>query len=115
MSARNSYQILVRCGWTPSEASLISGYKPTQYELDAFRAAENKATAIANEEKYESAPASFEDRISNREDKYVTIKREGVDNGDCTTRRGVYRRHKFGKGNKGFKAWLEEGFEENRK
>ena len=52
-----------------------------------------------------------DDRTANR---YDSIQSLAGRNGGCTTRRGTYRRLKYGKGNVGRRGFEKQGFEENQ-
>lgn len=103
-----SYEILVKCGYSPEEASRISGLKipkTTQGEI-----------ARMNEERF-GGQLTYEDRFLDKRARPVmrVIEENKPDIGDCTTRKGVYRRMHFGAGNLSRKGWLKRGFAENLK
>jgi len=108
----SAYDMLVKCGYSPAEASRISG-QPIPRNVP-------KNLAEANEAKYSGDTLmSAEDRIMSKFDTsnlYGTIHDMcGVDNGDCTTRKSVYRRYKFGDGRFTKKHFMSKGFEDNVK
>ncbi|MCQ2300818.1 MAG: hypothetical protein MJZ81_11935 [Bacteroidales bacterium] len=117
--SRNAYEMLVKCGYSTEDASRISGWHPSPTDVAAEKRAERLRIAAENERRYGGLRSELEDvsrfrgadtSISFR---YDTIERCKPDVGDCTTRKGVYRRLKYGKGNMTERSWIRAGFERN--
>lgn len=111
----SSYDMLITCGYSPAEASKISGQPIPIRHLPPTK----PQIAAANEAKYGSdTTMTAEERIMRRLDSstthgYKVLRSMRGENGECTTRRGTYRRWKFGKGNIGSRQFERMGFREN--
>ena len=93
---------------------------PKALALLAKVEARKKAEAAKSlEEKY-GGSVTYADRLidarcSSTSNLYSEIQAMSGNNGDCTTRKGTWRRLKFGKGNIGKRGFEKQGFKENRK
>lgn len=114
--------------WTPTPAALallqrIEERKKAQERFStAMQAKEEKRRrkrqADENELKY-GEQLTYSDRMTQCRDdrtanRYDSIQSLAGRNGGCTTRRGTYRRLKYGKGNVGRRGFEKQGFEENQ-
>lgn len=93
---------------------------PKALALLAKVEARKKAEAArAIEEKYGEtltyADRLIDARCSSTSNLYSEIQAMAGNNGDCTTRKGTWRRLKFGKGNIGKAGFERQGFDENSK
>ena len=92
---------------------------PKALALIAKVEARKKAEAAKSlEEKY-GGSVTYADRMigaraSSTSNLYSEIQAMAGNNGDCTTRKGTWRKFKFGKGNIGKRAFEKQGFKENR-
>lgn len=94
----SSYEILIKCGYSKEEASRISGQPIPKDEPKPLKPYQAVIAAI-NEAKYADV-ANIRDSFMCKQyggNTYRDI-RAGSDNGDCTTRRGTYRKLKTGDG-----------------
>ena len=93
---------------------------PKALALLAKVEARKKAEAAKSlEEKY-GGSVTYADRLidarsSSTSNLYSEIQAMAGNNGDCTTRKGTWRRFKFGKGNIGKRGVEKQGFKENKK
>ena len=93
---------------TPKALALLA-------KVDARKKAE---AARAIEKKY-GETLTYADRMigarcSSTSNLYSEIQSMAGNNGDCTTRKGTWRKFKFGKGNIGKRGFEKQGFEENK-
>lgn len=90
----SSYEILIKCGYSKEEASRISG-QPIPVTPKVSQA----SVAALNEAKYAEIP-NVRDSFLEKNYSGNTYRdiRACSDNGDCTTRRGTYRKFKTGDG-----------------
>lgn len=94
---------------TPAALALLA-------RVEARRKAE---AANAREEKYGES-LTYADRMMTAMDystcnRYAEIRAMAGNNGGCTTRKGTWRRFKYGKGNIGKRGFERQGFEDNQK
>lgn len=115
--------------WTPTPAALallkkLEDRKEAEKGIAvARRMTEEKQRkerqAYENERKYGEQLTYADRMIEARDDatrnRYTSIEAMAGNNGGCTTRKGTWRRLKFGKGNIGKAGFERQGFEENRK
>ena len=90
----SSYEILIKCGYSKEEASRISGQPiPVPPKVSQV------SVAAINEAKYAEIPNVMDSFLEKNYsgNTYQDIL-AGSDNGDCTTRRGTYRKLKTGDG-----------------
>lgn len=93
---------------------------PAALALLARVEARKKAEAAsALEEKYGESLTWADRMMAARDDststRYAEIQAMAGTNGGCTTRKGTWRRFKYGKGNIGKRGFEKKGFEENQK
>lgn len=87
--------------------------------LARVEARKKTEAASALEEKYGES-LTYADRMMDERDvstsnRYAEIRAMAGNNGGCTTRKGTWRRFKYGKGNIGKRGFEKHGFEEDQK